>query len=64
MIQTTPELGAGARLGDFELKVYGAGPIVTYTRGGLTLLAKWYTEFDAENTFEGNIVDAAATFKF
>jgi hypothetical protein len=32
--------------------------------GGLTLLAKWYTEFGAENTFEGNTVDAAATFKF
>ena len=40
------------------------GPIVTYSMGGLTLLAKWYTEFDAENTFEGNVVDAAATFKF
>jgi hypothetical protein len=64
MIQTTPDSGTGARLGAFESKVYGAGPIVTYTRGGLTLLAKWYTEFDAENTFEGNIVDAAATFKF
>jgi hypothetical protein len=32
--------------------------------GGLTLFAKWYTEFGAENTFEGNTVDAAATFKF
>jgi hypothetical protein len=64
MIQTTPDSGAGARLGAFESKVYGAGPIVTYSMGGLTLLAKWYTEFDAENTFEGNIVDAAASFKF
>jgi hypothetical protein len=64
MIQTTPDSGAGARLGAFESKVYGAGPIVTYSMGGLTLLAKWYTEFDAENTFEGNVVDAAASFKF
>jgi hypothetical protein len=39
MIQTTPDSGAGARLGAFESKVYGAGPIVTYSMGGLTLLA-------------------------
>jgi hypothetical protein len=64
MIQTTPDSGRGARLGAFESEVYGAGPIVTYSMGGLTLLAKWYTEFGAENTFEGNVVDAAASFKF
>jgi hypothetical protein len=68
MIQTTPDSGAGARLGSFESKVYGAGPIVTYTLGegisALTLIAKWYAEFGAENTFEGNTVDVAATFKF
>jgi len=29
MIQTTPDSGAGARLGAFESKVYGAGPTVT-----------------------------------
>lgn len=68
MIQTTPDSGAGARLGSFESRVYGAGPIVTYTLGegisALTLLAKWYAEFDARNTFEGNTVDVAASFKF
>jgi hypothetical protein len=68
MIQTTGDSGAGAKLGSFESKVYGLGPIVTYTLGegpaALTLLAKWYAEFDAENTFEGNTVDVAATFKF
>jgi hypothetical protein len=69
MIQTTGDSGAGAKLGSFESKVYGAGPIVTYTLGAgtptaLTLLAKWYAEFDAENTFEGNTVDVAASFKF
>ena len=64
MIQTTPDSGRGARLGAFESEVYGAGPIITYSMGGLTLLAKWYTEFGAENTFEGNVVDAAASFKF
>jgi len=69
MIQTTGDSGAGARLGSFESRVYGAGPIVTYTLGAgtptaLTLIAKWYAEFDAQNTFEGNTVDVAATFKF
>ncbi len=68
MIQTTPDSGAGARLGAFESRVYGAGPIVTYTLGegisALTLIAKWYAEFGAENTFEGNTVDVAASFKF
>jgi hypothetical protein len=64
MIQTTPDSGPGARLGAFESEVYGAGPIITYTSGGLTVLAKWYAEFDAVNTFEGNTVDAAVTFKF
>ena len=44
--------------------MYGAGPIITYSMGGLTLLAKWYAEFDAVNTFEGNTVDAAVSFKF
>ena len=68
MIQTTPDSGAGARLGAFESHVYGAGPIVTYMLGegisALTLIAKWYAEFGAENTFEGNTVDVAASFKF
>jgi hypothetical protein len=64
MIQTTPDSGPGARLGAFESEVFGAGPIITYTSGGLTLLAKWYAEFDAVNTFEGNTVDAAVSFKF
>jgi hypothetical protein len=69
MIQVTGDSGQGARLGSFESRVYGVGPIVSYTLGTgtpspLTLLAKWYTEFDAKNTFEGNVVDVAASFKF
>ena len=68
MIQTTGDFGAGAKLGSFESRVYGAGPIVTYTLGegisALTLIAKWYAEFGAEHTFEGNTVDVAASFKF
>lgn len=69
MIQTTGDSGAGARLGSFESRVYGVGPIVTFTTSAdptkaLTILAKWYHEFDAENTFEGNVVDVAVSFKF
>ncbi len=30
----------------------------------LTVLAKWYQEFDAKNTFEGNTFDLAVSFKF
>ena len=61
MIQTTGDSGAGARLGSFESRVYGVGPIVTFTTSAdpskaLTVLAKWYHEFDAEHTFEGNTV--------
>ena len=69
MIQTTPDSGSGAKLGSFESRVYGVGPIVSLTLGGttptpLTFLVKWYHEFDAEHTFEGNVVDGAFSFKF
>jgi hypothetical protein len=69
MIQTTGDSGAGAQLGSFESRVYGAGPIVTYTLGAnpadaLTFIAKYYQEFDAENTFEGHTLDVAVSAKF
>jgi hypothetical protein len=69
MIQTTGDSGSGARLGSFESRVYGVGPIVSFTTSAdpskaLTILAKWYGEFDAEHTFEGNTVDVAVSFKF
>ncbi len=69
MIQTTGDSGSGARLGSFESRVYGVGPILTFTTSAdpskaLTIIAKWYSEFDAKNTFEGNTVDVAASFKF
>jgi hypothetical protein len=69
MIQTTGDSGSGARLGSFESRVYGVGPIVSFTTSAdpskaLTVLVKWYSEFDAEHTFEGNTVDVAASFKF
>jgi hypothetical protein len=68
MIQTTGDSGAGARLGSFESRVFGAGPILTYSFGNLqnplTFIAKYYKEFDAENTFEGEAFDIAVTAKF
>ena len=69
MIQTTGDSGSGARLGSFESCVYGVGPIVSFTTSAdptkaLTVLAKWYQEFDAKNTFEGNTFDLAVSFKF
>ena len=69
MIQVTGDSGSGARLGSFESRVYGVGPVVSYTLGAgtptaLTLIGKWYHEFDAKNTFEGDVIDGAASFKF
>ena len=68
MIQTAGDSGAGARLGDFESRVNGIGPILTYTfgdpRNPLTFIGKYYQEFDAKNTFEGRSFDIAVTAKF
>jgi hypothetical protein len=69
MIQTTGDSGAGARLGSFESRVYGIGPIATFTTSAdpakaLTVLAKWYHEFETTDTFEGDVVDVAVSFKF
>lgn len=69
MIQVTGDSGAGARLGAFESEVYGVGPIVTFTTSpdptkALTVIVKYYKEFDAKNTFEGETFDAAVSFKF
>ena len=69
MIQTTGDSGSGARLGSFESRVYGVGPILSFTTSAdptksLTVLVKGYHEFDAKNTFEGNVVDVAVSFKF
>lgn len=68
MIQTTADSGAGARLGANEAQIYAAGPIVTYSFGDpkdpLTFVAKYFREFGAERTFEGDVVDLAFSFKF
>ena len=48
--------------------MFGAGPMLSYTLGDprnlLTFIAKFYQEFDAENTFEGHTFDLAFTAKF
>ena len=68
MIQTTGDSGPGAQLGSFKSRVNGIGPIVTYTLGDpknpLTFIGKYYQEFDAKNTFEGQSFDIAVTAKF
>lgn len=68
MIQTTGDSGSGALLGSFESRVFGAGPILSYTMGDprnpITFIAKYYQEFDAKNTFEGHTFDLAFTAKF
>jgi len=68
MIQPTGDSGAGARLGSFESRVNGIGPLITYTLGDprnpLTFIGKYYQEFDAKNTFEGHSFDIAFTAKF
>lgn len=69
MIQTTGDSGAGARLGSFKSEVYGIGPIASFTTSAdptkaLTVILKWYHEFEAQNAFEGDTVDIAVSFKF
>jgi hypothetical protein len=68
MIQTTGDSGSGARLGSFESRVFGVGPILSYAMGAprnpLTFIVKYYQEFGAEHTFEGHTFDVAFTAKF
>lgn len=45
------------------------GPILTFTTSvdptnAVTVIVKGYQEFDAKNTFEGDVFDAAVSFKF
>lgn len=68
MIQTTGDSGPGALLGDFKSEVYGFGPVVTYDAkiGGrpVTFYGKWYREFGAHHTSEGDTIAASFSFKF
>ena len=68
IIQTTADSGVGARLGANEAQIYAAGPIITYSFGDSrdppTFVAKYFREFGAERTFEGDVLDVAFSFKF
>jgi hypothetical protein len=68
MRQITDDSGSGAVLGGFRSHVYGLGPSFGYTfevdKKPIMLLAKWYHEFDAENTTEGDTVTFAVTVPF
>jgi hypothetical protein len=56
--QVTGDSGEGAVFGDFEGRVYAAGPVFRYfleTRSGrLVLIAKWLHQFESEYHFEGD----------
>ena len=67
--QVTGDSGSGATLGDFRARVFGLGPALRFgidLGGGneLPLLLKYYREFGAENTFEGNLVSIGTSFRF
>jgi hypothetical protein len=56
--QTTGDSGSGARLGSFEQRTAGVGPVVSYVEqfGKTTLAAevKWLPQIDAQKTLQGN----------
>jgi hypothetical protein len=66
--QVTPDSGAGAILGDRKLRVAGTGPGATYTfffnKVAMNLVAKFYREFDAQNTTQGNAGTLSVRVKF
>jgi hypothetical protein len=69
MMQTTGDNGPGAKFGSNKAHVYGVGPIVMLTLGddpaaALSFVAKWYHEFGAEHTLEGDTIVGSANFKF
>ncbi len=56
--QITGDSGSGATLGSFKGRIFGVGPSVSYVAqvGPLpvSLHARWYYEFGAQNRLEGN----------
>lgn len=68
MEQATGDSGSGATLGPDKASVWALGPAATYSfeanKMPLSVLAKWTHEIAAINTFRGNTVSAAISFKF
>ena len=66
--QLGADRGAGARLGPFKAESLGIGPGLSYaTAIGSTpanFAARWERDFNAHNTFRGDVVVASATFVF
>jgi len=68
MEQVTGDSGSGATLGPEKASVWALGPAATYSFEAnempLSVLAKWTHEIAAKNTFRGDTVSAALSFKF
>ncbi len=58
--QVTPDSGAGARLGDFQGRTAGIGPVLSYILpGGTTTFVaelRWLPELDVSNRLTGDYV--------
>jgi hypothetical protein len=66
--QVGADSGSGAKLGPFKAESLGIGPGVNYSAmlgsTPTTFSARWERDFDAHNTFKGDVVMASATFVF
>lgn len=66
--QVTGDEGAGARLGDFEGRTAGLGPVLSWTKkiGNTDLLAevKWLSELETKKRLEGDTIWFKLAFKF
>jgi hypothetical protein len=59
--QITGDSGSGARLGDFEGRTVGVGPVISYVakicgKTDLAIEVKWLPELDAEHRLKGDFV--------
>ena len=58
--QVTADSGSGAKLGDFEGRTMGVGPVVSHVmkigKTDVMAEAKWLREFDAEKRLEGDLI--------
>lgn len=66
--QVTGDSGAGARLGDFEGRTAGIGPVLGYIQpigqDKLVLEVKWLPELDTRNRLNGDFVWLKMIYKF
>jgi hypothetical protein len=66
--QVGSDTGSGAKLGPFKAESLGIGPGISYTTKVAStpsvFAVRWERDFDAHNTFKGDVVVASATFVF